>query len=120
MTQDDIHYYQKEIAYLNHARKIFIDKFPKLTPFLSYDSKDPDIERIIENLAILTSKIHQELDQNIPYIAESLINILSPNYTNILPSMCMQEFKFSENSKLNRLIIPKNSTVKSVSIEKCE
>ncbi|EGA4813152.1 type VI secretion system baseplate subunit TssF, partial [Campylobacter jejuni] len=37
-----------------------------------------------------------------------------------LPSMCMQEFKFSENSKLNRLIIPKNSTVKSVSIEKCE
>ncbi|MBT0742913.1 type VI secretion system baseplate subunit TssF, partial [Campylobacter lari] len=114
MTQDDIYYYQKEISYLNQTRKIFIDKFPKLAPFLSHDSKDPDIERIIENLAILTSKIHQELDQNIPYIAESLINILSPNYTNILPSMCMQEFQFNENSKLNKLIIPKNSIVKSI------
>lgn len=120
MTQDDIYYYQKEISYLNQTRKIFIDKFPKLAPFLSHDSKDPDIERIIENLAILTSKIHQELDQNIPYIAESLINILSPNYTNILPSMCMQEFQFNENSKLNKLIIPKNSIVKSIPIEKCE
>ncbi|EAH8813649.1 type VI secretion system baseplate subunit TssF, partial [Campylobacter coli] len=64
--KDNIFYYQKELEYLYEKREYFIKNYPKLTPFLAYDSKDPDIERIIENLAILSSKIHQELDENIP------------------------------------------------------
>ncbi|EAJ8460953.1 type VI secretion system baseplate subunit TssF, partial [Campylobacter jejuni] len=109
--KDNIFYYQKELEYLYEKREYFIKNYPKLTPFLAYDSKDPDIERIIENLAILSSKIHQELDENIPHIAESLINIVSPNYTNPLPSLCMQEFKFEQNSKENNLIIPKGTLI---------
>ena len=70
-------YYHKEIDELAKARQQFIERFPKLAPFLSNTSKDPDIERLIENFAILTSKIKMELDQNIPSIAESLINIIA-------------------------------------------
>ncbi|MFK0447673.1 type VI secretion system baseplate subunit TssF, partial [Campylobacter jejuni] len=117
--KDNIFYYQKELEYLYEKREYFIKNYLKLTPFLAYDSKDPDIERIIENLAILSSKIHQELDENIPHIAESLINIVSPNYTNPLPSLCMQEFKFEQNSKENNLIIPKGTLIKSKPIDKC-
>lgn len=117
--RDNVFYYQKELAYLYETREYFVNKFPKLAPFLAHDSKDPDIERIIENLAILSSKIHQELDQNIPYIAESLINIISPNYTNTLPSLCMQEFFLDKKNKENKIIISRGSSVRSVPIDKC-
>lgn len=117
--KDNIFYYQKELEYLYEAREHFIKNYPKLTPFLAYDSKDPDIERIIENLAILSSKIHQELDENIPHIAKSLIDIIAPNYTNPLPSLCMQEFKLKQNSKENHFIIPKGTLLQSKAIEKC-
>lgn len=120
MNRDDIFYYQKEIASLRQSREYFIEKFPKLAPFLALDSKDPDVERIIENLAILTSKIHQELDQNVPSIAESLLNIIAPNYTNPLPSLCLQEFRLKNDSKSNKIIIPKGSCVKSKQIEQIE
>ncbi|TLD86754.1 type VI secretion system baseplate subunit TssF [Helicobacter sp. MIT 05-5294] len=120
MNKDNLFYYQKEIAYLHETRELFIKKYPKLAPFLAYDSKDPDVERMIENLAVLTSKIHQEMDQNIPYIAESLINIISPNYTSPLPSLCMQEFSFDKNNKDNYAFIPKGTYVKSSATHQCE
>lgn len=106
-------YYHKEIDELSRAREIFVRRFPKLAPFLSHDSKDPEIERLIENFAILTSKLHRELDQNIPVIAESLINIVSPNYTAPIPSFCLQEFTLSDHSKHNKLVIPKGHIVQS-------
>lgn len=120
MNNDDIFYYQKELANLNQTREYFVKRFPKLAPFLAFDSKDPDVERIIENLAILTSKIHQEIDQNIPQIAESLLNIISPNYTNPLPSLCLQEFTLKPDSKENHFFIKKGSYVKSNPIEQVE
>lgn len=120
MDNDNVFYYQKELAYLYEAREYFIQKFPKLAPFLAIDSKDPDIERIIENLAILTSKIHQEMEQNIPYIAESLINIIAPNYTNPLPSLCLQEFFLKQDSKKYSIYLPAGSQVQSTNIEQIE
>lgn len=121
-NENNILYFHKEMAYLREMRELFIEKFPKVAPFLNTDSKDPDVERIIENVAILTSKIHQELDENIPLIAESLINIVSPNYTNPVPSVCIQEFSLKSDSKKNSAVIPKGSVVVSRTINdvKCK
>ncbi len=121
-NENNVLYFRKEMAYLYEMRELFIEKFPKVAPFLNADSKDPDVERIIENVAILTSKIHQELDENIPLIAESLINIVSPNYTNPVPSVCIQEFSLKSDSKKNSTIIPKGSVVvsKPVNDVKCK
>ena len=120
VNNEDVFYYQKELAYLYEKRDFFVKKFPKLAPFLALDSKDPDVERIIENFAILTSKIHQEIEQNIPHIAESLLNVIAPNYTNPLPSLCLQEFFLNTDSKKNKLTIPKGSPLHSVAIEQTE
>lgn len=109
--KDHILYYHKEIDELAKARQQFIERFPKLAPFLANTSKDPDIERLIENFAILTSKIKMELDQNIPSIAESLINIIAPNYTSSIPAICMQEFSLNSSAEVNSLVIPKGADV---------
>ena len=82
-----------------------------------YHSNDPDVERIIESLALLTSKIHEELDGNIPLIAESLINILAPNYTNSLPSICIQDFALKQKSKECKVFIPRYTSLKSTKIK---
>ena len=121
-NENNVLYFHKEMAYLREMRELFVEKFPKVAPFLNTDSKDPDVERIIENVAILTSKIHQELDENIPLIAESLINIVSPNYTNPVPSVCIQEFSLKSDSKKNSAVIPKGSVVVSRTINdvKCK
>ncbi len=74
MNNEDVFYYQKELSYLYQTREYFIKKLPKLAPFLALDNKDRDIERNIEDLAILSSKIHHDMEQNIPYIEESLLN----------------------------------------------
>lgn len=117
--KDNAYYFKKELAYLYEQREQFVKRFPKLAPFLGHNSKDPDVERIIENLALLSAKIHEELDQNIPYIAESLINIVAPNYTNALPSLCMQEFILESNSKENYCYIPKGSNVYATPLNRC-
>lgn len=118
--QDNIYYYKKELDYLYKMRSLFVRNFPKLAPFLDYNSKDPDIERLIENFAILTSKLHQELDSNIPLLAESLINIISPNYTNPLPSVCIQDFALASQAKALKIFIPKNTEVYSIPIDDVE
>ena len=116
MQDIDIFYFRKELDYLHKSRELLLSKYPKLAPFLAHNSNDPDVEYIIESLAILSAKIHKELDANIPFIAESLMNILLPNYMNALPSLCMQEFGFKSDTKAHKLIIPKNTTIKSTSI----
>lgn len=109
----DIWYFRKELDYLHKSKEVLLGRYPKLVPFLAYNSQDPDVGHIIEALAILSGKIHKELDANIPFIAESLINILIPNYTNALPSLCMQEFALKSDAKSHKIIIPKNTTLKS-------
>lgn len=116
----NIHYFRKELDYLHKMREIFVNKYPKLAPFLSHNSNDPDVERIIESLALLTSKIHEELDGNIPLIAESLINILAPNYTNSLPSMCIQDFALKPESKECKVFIPRHTSLKSTPINQVQ
>lgn len=119
---EDLFYFRKELDHLQKTREFLVEKYPKLAHFLAHNSNDPDVERIIESLAVLTAKINKELDSNIPYIAESLINILAPNYTNSLPSFCIQEFELKNNAKENKILIPKNSSIKSALIGgiKCE
>ena len=50
-NENNVLYFHKEMAYLREMRELFIEKFPKVAPFLNTDSKDPDVERIIENTA---------------------------------------------------------------------
>ena len=110
-NENNLAYFQKEMAYLDETRALFIKNFPKVAPFLDTRSKDPDVESIIENMAILTSRIRQELDENIPLIAESLVNILMPSYTNPFPSVCMQEFTLRDDFSGKKEFIPKGSIV---------
>lgn len=113
MNQKTILYFRKERERLQASREEIVSQYPKLAPFLALDSQDPDTEKLIDNFAILTAKVRQEMDENIPFLAESLLNILSPNFTTPIPSIALQSFEIEEGGELPYVFIPKETQVYS-------
>lgn len=118
MNQKTILYFRKELESLKQSREELIAQYPKLAPFLALGAQDPDTEKLIDNLAILSAKIRQEMDENTPFLAESLLNILSPNFTTPIPSIALQSFELEEGSDLPYAFIPRGTEVYTNQTEK--
>ncbi|WP_336982200.1 MULTISPECIES: type VI secretion system baseplate subunit TssF [unclassified Cedecea] len=85
-------YYQKELRFLKEHGKVFAYRFPKIARRLGFvegESEDPHISRLIESFALLTSRIHQRLDDDIPEVVDALLNTLAPQFLRTLPSTCI-------------------------------
>ena len=85
-------YFQDELAYLREIGSEFARENPRLAPFLSRDSQDPDVERLLEGFAFLTGRLREKLDDELPEVAHSLIELVWPNYLRPLPAMTVVEF----------------------------
>lgn len=85
-------YYQKELNFLKQHGKIFASRFPKIARRLGIvegESEDPHVSRLVESFALLTSRIHQRLDDDMPEVVEALISALAPQFLRTLPSVCI-------------------------------
>jgi len=85
-------YYQKELSFLKQHGKAFASRFPKIARRLGMnegESEDPHVERIIESFALLTSRIHQRLDDDMPEITEALLTNIAPQFLRAMPSTCI-------------------------------
>ncbi|WP_312414940.1 type VI secretion system baseplate subunit TssF [Pseudescherichia sp.] len=85
-------YYQKELSFLKQHGKIFASRFPKIARRLGIaegESEDPHISRLIESFALLTSRIHQRLDDEMPDVIDALLSVLAPQFLRPLPSVCI-------------------------------
>ncbi|MBN2717185.1 MAG: type VI secretion system baseplate subunit TssF [Deltaproteobacteria bacterium] len=77
------------------AGKEFAKKHPQKARMLHLDdvrSRDPNVERLLESFAFLTSRIRKRLDDDFSQIADGLLSIIWPNYLNPVPSFCLLEF----------------------------
>lgn len=85
-------YYQKELLFLKHHGKLFASRFPKIARRLGIvdgETEDPHISRLIESFALLTSRIHQRLDEDMPDVIDALLLTLAPQFLRPLPSVCI-------------------------------
>ena len=85
-------YYQKELTFLKQHGKAFASRFPKIARRLGMiegQSEDPHVERIIESFALLTSRIHQRLDDDMPELTEALLTTIAPQFLRAMPSTCI-------------------------------
>lgn len=85
-------YYQKELNFLKKHGSVFAERFPKIARRLGMiegESADPHVNRLIESFALLTSRIHQRLDEDMPEVVEALIASLAPQFLRPLPSTCI-------------------------------
>ncbi|RPH47975.1 MAG: type VI secretion system baseplate subunit TssF, partial [Planctomycetota bacterium] len=86
-------YYQDELAYLREMGLEFSKAHPEAAHFVGEASNDPDVERLMEGFAFLTARIRQKLDDEIPELTHSLVEMFWPHYLRPVPSMTVVQFE---------------------------
>lgn len=118
MRDELLGYYERELVFLRRMGAEFARKYPKIATRLLLDEEkieDPHVERMIEAFAFLTGRIGLKLDDELPEITESFINVLYPHYLAPIPSMAIAQFSFgTPNDKLTAVQkLPRGSRLNS-------
>ncbi len=104
MRDELLGYYERELIFLRRMGAEFARKYPKIAARLLLDEdkiEDPHVERMIEAFAFLAGRVSLKLDDELPEITESFLNILYPHYLAPIPSMAVTQFTFgSPNDKI--------------------
>ncbi len=105
-------YYKKELISLRTEGVEFCKKNPGLSSYLAKEGQDPDVERLLEGFAFLSGRLQQQLDQELPEVAHTLVQLLWPNYTRVIPSYSVIKYESLKESNEN-VIIKKGTEVLS-------
>lgn len=95
MRDELLGYYERELIFLRRMGADFARKYPKIAARLLLDEEkieDPHVERLIEAFAFLSGRISLKLDDELPEITESFLNVLYPHYLSPIPSMAISQF----------------------------
>lgn len=107
MRDELLGYYERELIFLRRMGAEFSRKYPKVAARLLLDEEkveDPHVERMIEAFAFLTGRISLKLDDQLPEITESFLNVLYPHYLAPIPSMAIAQFGYgSPKDKLTNV-----------------
>lgn len=85
-------YYEDQLSKLRDLAVEFSQANPALAPMLAGPSADPDVERLLEGVAFLTSLTRQKLDDEFPEFVQDLVNLLYPHYLRSIPSCTLIDF----------------------------
>src|SRR5687768_13948052 len=97
MRDELLGYYERELIFLRRMGAEFAKKYPKIAARLLLDEEkieDPHVERINEAFALLSGRIGLKLDDELPEITESFLNVIYPHYLAPIPSMAIVEMSF--------------------------
>lgn len=83
--QDSL-YYQEELSILRDLAAEFSREYPSIAPMLAATGADPDVERLLEGTAYLSSFVKQRLDDEFPEIIQGLLQHIYPHYLRPIPS----------------------------------
>jgi type VI secretion system protein ImpG len=87
-------FYERELAFLEETTRPFSERYPANAKNLVPEtgrSIDPHLERLIEGCALLTGRIRHKVDSEFPELIESLLQILYPHLSLIIPSMAIAQ-----------------------------
>jgi len=110
-------YYQDELAFLRELGQEFAREHPRLTRYLSDRSKDPDVERLLEGFAFLSGRLREKLDDELPELTHSLIQLLWPHYLRPVPAATMIEFTPIDHAITEKQPIPRGTALSSIPID---
>jgi type VI secretion system protein ImpG len=99
-------FYQQELANLRELGLEFSRGNPALAPMLGARGDDPDVERLLEGVAFLSSLVRRQLSEGYPELIQALLWLVCPKVLLPTPSHTMMLFKpvqgFTEAIKLPR------------------
>ncbi|MDR1656645.1 MAG: type VI secretion system baseplate subunit TssF [Deltaproteobacteria bacterium] len=85
-------YYQEELANLRELALDFGRAHPALAPMLDSKGSDPDVERLLEGVAFMSSLVRRRLDEGFPRMVEALMEIMFPALIKPIPAMTLIQF----------------------------
>ncbi len=97
MRDELLDYYERELVFMRRMGADFAKKYPKIASRLLIDEEkieDPHVERMVEAFAFLAARVRLKLDDELPEITESFLNVLYPHFLAPLPSMAITQFIF--------------------------
>jgi type VI secretion system protein ImpG len=95
MRDELLGYYERELSYLRQLGAEFAQKYPKIAARLQLEPdrcEDPHVERMIEAVAFLASRVHLKIDDEFPELTESLLSVLYPHFLAPIPSASVVQF----------------------------
>lgn len=79
-------YFRDELAYLHAFAQEFVLEYPELSPFLSPDAGEKDVQVLFEHFAFLTTRARQKVEDAFPELTHPLLERLFPLPLRPLPS----------------------------------
>jgi len=116
MSDELLPYYEKELAYIKQMGSEFAKEQPKIAGRLGITDdtvEDPHVSRLIESVAYLNARIQCKLDDELPEISDSLINVLFPHYQRPIPSMSIVQFKPDLQQLEAKYVIERDTVLES-------
>lgn len=118
MRDELLGYYERELIFLRRMGADFAHKYPKVAARLLIDEEkieDPHVERMVEAFAFLAARIGLKLDDELPEVTESFLNVLYPHYLAPIPSMAIAQLAFGQpNEKLSTVqVVPRETQFSS-------
>ncbi len=110
-------YYQDELRYLRDVGPEFAQANPEIARSLADRGSDPDVERLLEGMAFLSGRIRQKLDDELPELTASMMDLLWPHYLRSVPSMSILEYQPDIDALRGPLHVEAGSEYSSVPID---
>ncbi|MEO7084295.1 MAG: type VI secretion system baseplate subunit TssF [Gemmatimonadaceae bacterium] len=96
MREQLLHYYERELTYLRRMGAEFAERYPKVASRLMLEPnkcEDPHVERMLEAFAFLAARVHLKIDDDLPEISETLLNVIYPHFVRPIPAMSIVQFR---------------------------
>jgi type VI secretion system protein ImpG len=93
--------YERELSYLRDMGAEFGRKYPRVASRLLLEPdrcEDPHVERLIESFAFLAARLHLRLDDDLPELSSSLLNLIYPHYLRPIPAITVVECQIDSES----------------------
>lgn len=110
-------YYEDELVFLRELGAEFARANPAAAPFLAERGADPDVERLLEGFAFLAGRLRQKLDDELPELTQSLMQMIWPHYLRPVPALSILQFEPLPQAVKESLVIPAGTEVASVPVD---
>jgi type VI secretion system protein ImpG len=90
-----LEYYERELTFLRQMGGEFAARYPKVASRLLMEStkcEDPHVERLLEGFAFLAARVHLKIDDDLPEISQSMLELVYPHYVRPIPSLSIVQF----------------------------
>ena len=115
-----LRYYNLELQHLREMGAEFAQQFPKIAARLGMNGlevADPYVERLLEGVAFLASRVQLKLDAEFPRFTQALLEIIHPHYLAPTPSMLVAQLRpdtGDANLAGGRKVVPRGTAMQGL------